>query len=154
SKFASKRETLCMFPPTNQREFLLSQMAKQVQCRQASLLAFIRTMTTGHIAIGMVGKSLSSDRLDGYVFDPQPLSLLLCLLLEQVGLRHVDAGTGVLNKQDAKTRSAQIAGNVEAANVRSDAANDDGSDAAGSQEVCEGRMLRRQRVRLELAIIS
>ena len=53
-----------------------------------------------------------------------------------------------------KPAAPQIARGVETANVRGDAAHDHRGDAAGTQQLHKARMLRRQRVRFEIALES
>src|SRR5579875_2995456 len=71
-----------------------------------------------------------------------------------MGCRHVDAGAGVFDEKNTKTRSAQIAGHIKTTDVRGNATHDDGSNAARTQELRKGGMLRRQRVRFKITIVT
>ncbi len=74
------------------------------------------------------------DRSGERIFDTQALAFFLGLLLKQVRRRHIDAGAGILDEQHAETRLPQIAGRMETADVRRQAAHDNRGDAAGAEK--------------------
>src|SRR5262245_55875923 len=88
----------------------------------------------------------------GDVFNPKSLSFPFRLLLEQPSGGNVDSGARVFDHEHAEAGFVQVAGCVEAADVRRDAANGDGCDCLGSVECDQSRMLRSHGIGFEIAL--